>query len=129
MEYTVIINGRSYDLPKKTVSVMEKMDGILKIDSCRMKARQKFEKMHEFVKNMIGEENAKEAFGTDNLEEMDMSELAITVLKMNDAYNQPLTDYKIEKMRATMNSMQTDKIAALANSASAIANMNGASNA
>lgn len=32
-------------------------------------------------------------------------------------------------MRATMNSMQTDKIAALANSASAIANMNGASNA
>lgn len=129
MEYTVIINGRSYDLPKKTVSVMEKMDGILKIDSCRMKARQKFEKMHEFVKDMIGEENAKEAFGTDNLEEMDMSELAITVLKMNDAYNQPLTDYKIEKMRATMNSMQTDKIAALANSASAIANMNGASNA
>lgn len=129
MEYIVIINGRSYDLPKKTVSVMEKMDGILKIDSCRMKARQKFEKMHEFVKDMIGEENAKEAFGTDNLEEMDMSELAITVLKMNDAYNQPLTDYKIEKMRATMNSMQTDKIAALANSASAIANMNGASNA
>lgn len=129
MEYTIIINGRSYDLPKKTVSVMEKMDGILKIDSCRMKARQKFEKMHEFVKDMIGEENAKEAFGTDNLEEMDMSELAITVLKMNDAYNQPLTDYKIEKMRATMNSMQTDKIAALANSASAIANMNGASNA
>ena len=129
MDYTVIINGRSYDLPKKTVSVMEKMDGILKIDSCRMKARQKFEKMHEFVKDMIGEENAKEAFGTDNLEEMDMSELAITVLKMNDAYNQPLTDYKIEKMRATMNSMQTDKIAALANSASAIANMNGASNA
>lgn len=97
MEYTVYINGRSYDLPKKTVSVMEKMDGILKIDSCRMKARQKFEKMHEFVKDMIGEENAKEAFGTDNLEEMDMSELAITVLKMNDAYNQPLTDYKIEK--------------------------------
>ena len=129
MEYTIIINGRSYDLPKKTVSVMEKMDGILKIDSCRMKARQKFEKMHEFVKDMIGEENAKEAFGTDNLEEMDRSELAITVLKMNDAYNQPLTDYKIEKMRATMNSMQTDKIAALANSASAIANMNGASNA
>lgn len=129
MEYTIIINGRSYDLPKKTVSVMEKMDGILKIDSCRMKARQKFEKMHEFVKDMIGEENAKEAFGTDNLEEMDMSELAITVLKMNDAYNQPLTDYKIEKMRVTMNSMQTDKIAALANSASAIANMNGASNA
>ena len=32
MVYTFIINGRSYDLPKKTVSVMEKMDDVLKVD-------------------------------------------------------------------------------------------------
>ena len=65
MEYTIIINGRSYDLPKKTVSVMEKMDSVLKVDNLRIKARQKFEKIHEFVKDMIGAENAKEAFGSD----------------------------------------------------------------
>lgn len=129
MEYTIIINGRSYDLPKKTVSVMEKMDSVLKVDNLRIKARQKFEKIHEFVKDMIGAENAKEAFGSDNLEEIDLSELSIAVLKINDTYNQPLTDYKIEKMRATMNGMQTEKIAALANSATAIANLPGASNA
>ena len=129
MEYTIIINGRSYDLPKKTVSVMEKMDSVLKVDNLRIKARQKFEKIHEFVKDMIGPENAKEAFGSDNLEEIDLSELSIAVLKINDTYNQPLTDYKIEKMRATMNGMQTEKIAALAKSATAIANLPGASNA
>lgn len=129
MEYTIIINGRSYDLPKKTVSVMEKMDSALKVDNLRIKARQKFEKIHEFVKDMIGAENAKEAFGSDNLEEIDLSELSIAVLKINDTYNQPLTDYKIEKMRATMNGMQTEKIAALANSATAIANLPGTSNA
>lgn len=129
MEYTVIMNGRSYDLPKKTVAVMEQLDYILKIDNCRVKARQKFERMHAFVKEMIGEENAKEAFESDNLEEIDMSELALAILKINDAYNQPLTDYKFEKMRAVMNSMQTDKIAALANSASTIANIQGNANA
>ena len=129
MEYTVIINERSYDLPKKTVAVMEQLDSILKIDNCRIKARQKFERMHAFVKDMIGEENAKEAFESDNLEEIDMSELALAILKINDAYNQPLTDYKVEKMRVVMSSMQTDKIAALANSASTIANIQGNANA
>ena len=29
MDYTVIINSRSYDLPKKTVSVMNKLDEVL----------------------------------------------------------------------------------------------------
>lgn len=129
MEYTVIINERSYDLPKKTVAVMEQLDYILKIDNCRIKARQKFERMHAFVKDMIGEENAKEAFESDNLEEIDMSELTLAILKINDAYNQPLTDYKVEKMRVAMSSMQTDKIAALANSASTIANIQGNANA
>ena len=129
MEYTVVINERSYDLPKKTVAVMEQLDYILKIDNCRIKARQKFERMHAFVKDMIGEENAKEAFESDNLEEIDMSELTLAILKINDAYNQPLTDYKVEKMRVAMSSMQTDKIAALANSASTIANIQGNANA
>ena len=32
MDYTVIINNRSYDLPKKTVSVMNKLDDVLKVD-------------------------------------------------------------------------------------------------
>ena len=33
MDYTVIINNRSYDLPKKTVSVMNKLDDVLKVDN------------------------------------------------------------------------------------------------
>ena len=51
MEYTVIIDGHSYDLPKKTVAVMEKMDEVLKVDSVRgYSVRQKFEKLYSFVK-------------------------------------------------------------------------------
>ena len=129
MEYTMIINGRSYDLPKKNINVMEQLDAVLKVDQLKIRPRQKFEKIHAFLKDILGEEHAKELFGSDSLDEIDLSELSIAVLKINDAYNQPLTDYKIEKMRAIMNNMQTDKIAALANSASAIVNMNGASNA
>jgi len=124
MDYTVIINNRSYDLPKKTVSVMNKLDDVLKVDNLNIKARQKFEKLHEFVKA-----NAKEILGSDNLDEIDLSDLSIGVLKINDAYNKPLNDYKMEKMRATLNSAQIDKINNLVNSATAMANLPGAANA
>lgn len=128
MEYTVIINGRSYDLPKKNISVMEQLDAVLKVDQLKIRPRQKFEKVHAFLKDMLGEEHAKELFGSDSLDEIDLSELSIAVLKINDAYNQPLTDYKIEKIRATMSNMQTDKLTALANSASTISKLSGAAN-
>lgn len=129
MDYTVIINSRSYDLPKKTVSVMNKLDEVLKVDNLKIKARQKFEKLHEFVKDILGEANAKEILESDNLDEIDLSDLSITVLKINDAYNKPLNDYKMEKMRATLNSAQIDKINNLVNSATAMANLPGAANA
>ena len=128
MEYTVIINGRSYDLPKKNISVMEQLDAVLKVDQLKIRPRQKFEKVHAFLKDMLGEEHAKELVGSDSLDEIDLSELSIAVLKINDAYNQPLTDYRIEKIRATMSNMQTDKFTALANSASTISNLSGAAN-
>ena len=129
MDYTVIINSRSYDLPKKTVSVMNKLDEVLKVDNLNIKARQKFEELHEFVKDILGEANAKEILESDNLDEIDLSDLSITVLKINDAYNKPLNDYKMEKMRATLNSAQIDKINNLVNSATAMANLPGAANA
>ena len=129
MDYTVIINSRSYDLPKKTVSVMNKLDEVLKVDNLNIKARQKFEKLHEFVKDILGEANAKEILESDNLDEIDLSDLSITVLKINDAYNKPLNDYKMEKMRATLNSAQIDKINNLVHSTTAMANLPGAANA
>ena len=33
MVYTIIANNKSFDLPKKTVSVMEELDRVLKVDS------------------------------------------------------------------------------------------------
>ena len=86
-------------------------------------------KLHEFVKDILGEANAKEILESDNLDEIDLSDLSITVLKINDAYNKPLNDYKMEKMRATLNSAQIDKINNLVNSATAMANLPGAANA
>ena len=96
MLYTVVANGKSYDLPKKTIGIANKLDEVLRTDSIRgLSVRQKYEKLHVFVKELIGEEGAKEVLGTDNLDDVDLSELTITVRKIVDAYEKPITDYQM----------------------------------
>ena len=98
MVYTVIINGRSYDLPKKNLNIVGKIDEVMKVDSIKgMSVGQKFERLHGFTKEVMGDENAREALGTDILAEVDLSELTLAVRKIIDAYEKPIADYEMEK--------------------------------
>lgn len=116
MEYTVTINDRCYELPKKTLSVIGKLDGVLKVDSRKdFSARQKFEKLHQFIKEVLGDEAAREILGAENLEEIDLSDLSLTVLQINDAYNRPVLDYRTNKMNESLSAISADKIVPLIN--------------
>ena len=59
-EYALKINNREYELPKKTISVQERID---KIDDDNEKKllpkRKKYENMFAFVKDMVGEDASK----------------------------------------------------------------------
>ncbi len=124
MEYTVIINNRNYELPKKTLAVMEKLDDVLKVDSIKgLNVRQKYEKIHEFVKDIFGEEKAAEMLGSDNLSELDTSELALIVIKVNEAYEKPVTDYKQEMTMRRISGLPIEKMNALVAGAQTVSNM------
>lgn len=123
MEYTIIVNGRSYDLPKKTISVADKLDSVLRVDESNLKIRQKFEKLHNFIKELVGDENAKEMFGSDNLSEIDLSELTLSIRKVVDAYDKPINDYDIEKQQEKFDSIPMDKIISMTKAAHTIANV------
>ena len=41
MTYTVIINDRSYDLPKKTLAITEALDQTAKVDELNISTREK----------------------------------------------------------------------------------------
>lgn len=122
MEYTVIVNGKSYDLPKKTIAVAESLDEVLKVDSTNLKIRQKMEMLHRFSKNILGEENVKEILGTDDLEKADTSALAVLVLNINEAYEKPVTEYKTDRMREAFNGIPTEKLTSLTKSMQAVMN-------
>ena len=124
MEYTIIVDSRSYDLPKKTVTVMEKLDDVLKVDSVKgLSLRQKFEKLHNFVKDVVGEENAKEIFGSDNIAEIDLSEVTLAVKKIADAYDKPIKDYDSEKMQKAFDGIPMEKIISMTKAADKMATM------
>ena len=122
MEYTVIVNGKSYDLPKKTIAVAESLDEVLKVDSTNLKIRQKMEMLHRFSKNILGEENVKEILGTDDFEKADTSALAVLVLNINEAYEKPVTEYKTDRMREAFNGIPTEKLTSLTKSMQAVMN-------
>lgn len=124
MEYTIIINGRSYDLPKKTVTVVEELDEIMKVDAVKgLTVKQKFEKLHSFIKGLVGEESAEEMFGSKDLAEIDLSELTLAVRYVIDAYDKPVTDYETSRSIRKFDGLPIDKIIATVNAAEKVAKM------
>lgn len=115
MVYTVIINGQSYDLPKKTMKVVEEMDKVAQIDSVKgLSIREKFKKLYDFIVSLVGKENAVEILGSEKLDEVDLSEVTLTFKKILDAYEKPLDDYEIEKSNSKFSNYPLDKIVELA---------------
>lgn len=124
MEYTIIINGRSYDLPKKTVTVVEELDEIMKVDAVKgLTVNQKFEKLHSFIKGLVGEDSAEEMFGSKDLAEIDLSELTLAVRYVIDAYDKPVTDYETSRSMRKFDGLPIDKIIATVNAAEKVAKM------
>ncbi len=121
MEYTIIVNEQSYDLPKKTIATMEKLDAVLKVDSTNLDVRKKFEKLHSFVKGIVGEDSAKKMFGSDNLAEIDLSELTLAVKKIADAYDEPIRNYDADKAARAFDAIPMEKIISMTKAAEKIA--------
>lgn len=124
MVHTVIVNGRSYNLPKKNINIANKLDEILKIDSIRgLSIRQKFEKLHSFAKDVLGEDTAKEILETDNLDEIDLTELTITVRKIVDAYEKPILDYQADCNREKLSRLPLQQMETITKAADTAKNM------
>lgn len=115
MIYTIISDDmQSYDLPGKTLKVMEKIEALQRDDTRKdLSIREKYKKVHTFVVDILGKDVAKEFLGTDKLDEMDLSVLTITAKKIIDAYDKPLEDYNRSKVQQTIDEIPLDKVTEL----------------
>lgn len=114
MEYTVIFNHKSYDLPKKTLKIWEDLEVILKLDSTNLSNREKYKQILKFIDELLGHDNFLEIFGTDKIEEMDLNELALAVFKVRDAYNLPLSDYQAERTKNEISQLPLEQLSSAA---------------
>lgn len=127
MIYTVIINDRSYDLPKRTLDVVERLDKAAAVDGIKgMSIREKYKKIYECLEDLLGHENMVEILGSDNLDEVDLSEVTLAFRKIVDAYNKPVNDYNNEQSFKGLAELPIDKIVSLADAAAKVNGIQGA---
>ena len=118
MVYTIIVGNRSYDKTKKTLEVTEQMEKVIETDKAvGIGIREKFNTVFSYEKDVLGADAVKEILGSDNLDEVDLSEVTILFNKIHDAYNKPITDYKLSKSREALNALPIDKVVELAKAA------------
>ena len=93
MEYTLQINNREYELPKKTLAVEEKIEKIKKLcKDSKVTTRTQYENKLKFITEMVGEDNAKEIFESNdisNIAEMDLGEIDATYRGVLDGFARP----------------------------------------
>ena len=123
-EYALNIHNREYELPKKTISVQERID---KIDDDNEKKllskRKKYENMFAFIKDMVGEDAAKEIFETDDLsriDDIDLCTITIAYLGIVDAYSKAVRDYQMEGTTTAIDNEVLGKVISLAKSVDTI---------
>lgn len=122
MIYTVIINDRSYDLPKKTLAITEALEQTAKVDELSVPTREKYRKVLDCVISLLGKEAVVEALGSTDLNEVDLSEVTIAFRKIVDGYNKPVQDYVNASGRGALDGMPIDQMTNLANAATKILN-------
>ena len=114
MIYTIIVDGRSYDLPKKTLEVMAAIEAVIKVDeNPNIPIREKYKRLHDFIIHIVGEEAARQILDSDELSEIDLSDMTITFQKIVAAYNKPVEDYKNSQGLDALNQIPIEKLIAL----------------
>ena len=103
MEYYAELNGREYPLPPYTNSVRSKIERIAADDnSDKLDTGKKFENKYRFIKELIGEEAAKEVFGTDNIDEIDLNVITISYVRILHSYDRSITELEQESKMSSI---------------------------
>lgn len=125
MIYTIIAsNGQSYDLPAKTIGVMDSLNNILKIDQTDLGLKQKYQKILEFAVNVLGNEAVNEILGSDKVNDIDVGELELIILKIKAAYDKPIEEYRAEQLENSLEGIPTEKLVALTKAVNTINSTN-----
>lgn len=122
MNYTIEMNGNVLELPKYTISVMEKIEQVeKKSNSSSASMKSKLQGLYNFLCDLIGTDDVENAIG--KFEDSDPNEINIAYLSVIREYNRPLSDFEIKQGLEQINELNNSDIAKLGDTISKFENM------
>lgn len=95
MQYTVIHNGATYQLPVFTRKIKRSVDEVNdQIMNEDLPLDTRVDALHEFLREIIGDENLEKALGSADLDEVDLNEMNVLYLKITREYDRPVVEFK-----------------------------------
>jgi hypothetical protein len=111
MNYSIEINGTLIELPKYTISVMEKIEQLEKSSNSSASAKSKLQTMYNFLCDLVGKDKIEEVIGKFN--DADPNNINITYLSIVREYNKPLNDYEMSEGLEQIKELNNSDIAKL----------------
>lgn len=108
MEYKVELNGNSYDLPKYSVDIAEKLEKVDQGNRSGVDFKTKCKNMYNVCVDLLGADCVFKIMGT--LKDCDPNDLNIAYLKICSVYNQPLNEYSTDDLQDLVNNPQFTKL-------------------
>ena len=111
MQYTIIHDGKSYDIPNYTMGVAGEIEKVELFKVAENPFDKKCKKMYDFISDKLGKENTIEVVG--EFLNADPNTINIIYLKIVASYNRPLEEYQNEQSQTKLDDAQIDKVTAL----------------
>ena len=111
MEYSVIIEGTSYDLPSYDFKIADSIEAI----KSSVKLREKCKKMYEFIKLTLGKDITEQIIGKFE-NSCDPNKIQIIYMSIVDQYSKPITEYNMRDIQDKMEESHLAEMAKLIDS-------------
>ena len=111
MQYTVIHDGTSYDIPNYTMSIAGEIEKVEQFKVATNPFDKKCKKMYDFISDKLGKERTIEVVG--EFSTADPNTINIVYLEIVASYNQPLEKYQNEQAQSKLDDSQMEKVTAL----------------
>jgi hypothetical protein len=111
MNYSIEMNGNIIELPKYTISVMEKLEQLEKNSNSPGSAKSKLQAMYNFLCDLVGKDKVEEVIG--KFTDADPNDINIAYLSIVKEYNKPLNDYEMSEGLEQIKELNNSDIARL----------------
>ena len=117
---TLFWEGRSYELPKKTLATQKKIDEVSTL-AVNNKGYDSYQKQWDFCVERLGKDNATEVLDANNINGVDLQTLTICYNSIIDTYTKRVREYNTQKELEQVDTPSIRAMADLANNVDKIA--------